>query len=144
MTQATISFPRRPAVRAPYRPRPRRTSPSIAAQDATNPETDFPYLDKETIYIRLDHSMPPIPRRPGAQGAEHGHRPRGLRHPAARRHAAGHHAVPPPTLGWNKDAGLEIRSRGAKKLLEEAKADGVSVDTKLTLVARTTFQTLPR
>lgn len=35
-------------------------APSIAALDATNPETDFSYLDSETIYIRLDHFMPPV------------------------------------------------------------------------------------
>ncbi|WP_369007993.1 ABC transporter substrate-binding protein [Paracoccus pantotrophus] len=44
---------------------------------------------------------------------------------------------PPPTLGWNE----EVQSRkyapeGARQLLEEAGADGVPVDTKMTLVAR--------
>ena len=44
---------------------------------------------------------------------------------------------PPPTLGWNKDVQVwKYDPEGAKKLLDEAKADGVPVDTKLTLVAR--------
>ncbi len=45
--------------------------------------------------------------------------------------------VPPPTLGWNKDVKVPAYDpEAAKKLIEEAKADGVKVDTPITIIAR--------
>lgn len=99
---------------------------------------DFSYLDSEAICISLDHSMPPI---------------NGLRVRKALNMAIDREAFigtllpegtlqatalfPPPFLGWSE----EVQSRkyapeGARQLLEEAGADGVPVDTKMTLVAR--------
>ena len=46
--------------------------------------------------------------------------------------------VPPTTLGWNPDVKpWPFDPEGAKKLLAEAKADGVPVDTEITLIGRT-------
>ncbi len=46
--------------------------------------------------------------------------------------------VPPPTLGWNPDVKVfPYDPEQAKKLIEEAKADGVKVDTPITIIART-------
>lgn len=140
VTQATYLFRADPAVRAAMVATAEADiAPSIAAQDATNPETDFPYLDSETIYIRLDHSMPPINDvrvRKALNMAIDREAFIGTLLPEGTLLATA--LFPPPTLGWNKDVPVwKYDPEGAKKLLEEAKADGVPVDTKLTLVART-------
>ena len=139
VTAATYVFRADPAVRAAMVATAEADiAPSMAALDATNPETDFSYLDSETIYIRLDHSMPPI----------NDIRVRKALNMAIDREAfigtllsegtlLATALFPPPTLGWNKDvATWKYDTEGAKALLDEAKADGVPVDTKLMLVAR--------
>lgn len=140
VTQATYLFRTDPAVRAAMVATGEADiAPSIAALDATNPETDFSYLDSETIYIRLDHSQAPL----------NDVRVRKALNMAIDREAfvgtllpedtlLATALFPPPTLGWNKDVEVwKYDPEAAAALLEEAAADGVPVDTKLTLVART-------
>ena len=114
-------------------------APNIAPQDATNPETDFSYPNSETVYLRIDSMTPPLDD---------------VRVRKALNHAVDREAfigtiladgtlvatamVPPGTLGYNEE--LEpypFDPEKAKALLEEAKADGVPVDTEITLIGRT-------
>lgn len=140
VTQATYLFRTDPAVRAAMIATGEADiAPSIAALDATNPETDFSYLDSETIYIRLDHTQAPV----------NDVRVRKALNMSIDREAfvgtllpddtlLATALFPPPTLGWNKDVQpFKYDPDAARALLEEAKADGVPVDTKLMLVART-------
>lgn len=140
VTKATYLFRSDPAVRAAMvQTGEADIAPSISQLDATNPATDFSYLDSETVYIRLDHSMAPINDlrvRKALNMAIDREAFVGTLVPKGTLLATS--VFPPPTLGWNKDVKVPAYDPdGAKKLLEEAKADGVPVDTKLTLVART-------
>ena len=113
-------------------------APNIALQDATNPATDFSYPNSETLYLRLDHDTAPLDDR---------------RVRLALNHAVDREAfvgtiladgtilatgmTPPSTIGYNHD--LEPYAYDvdkARALLAEAKADGVPVDTEITLIGR--------
>ncbi|WP_312528879.1 ABC transporter substrate-binding protein [Paracoccus sp. (in: a-proteobacteria)] len=140
VTQATYLFRADPSVRAAMVATGEADiAPSISQLDATNPATDFSYLDSETVYIRLDHSQAPVNDlrvRRALNMAIDRQAFVGTLVPEGTELATA--VFPPPTLGWNKDVAVPaFDPEGAKKLLAEAKADGVPVDTKLTLVART-------
>lgn len=140
VAEATYLFRADPAVRAAMVTTGEADiAPSIAALDATNPKTDFSYLDSETIYIRLDTSMAPVSDvrvRKALNMAVDRDAFIGTLLPEGTLVATA--LFPPPTLGWNKDVKpWKYDPEAAKALLDEAKADGVPVDTKLTLVART-------
>lgn len=113
-------------------------APNIALQDATNPEMDFSYPNSETVYLRIDQEISPLDDK---------------RVRLALNHAVDREAfvgtiladgtllatgmTPPSTLGYNRD--LEPYAYDpdkARALLEEAKADGVPVDTQIKLVGR--------
>jgi peptide/nickel transport system substrate-binding protein len=114
-------------------------APNIALQDATDPAMDYSYPNSETVYLRLDHETAPL---------------NDLRVRKALNHAVDREAfvgtvlangtllatgmTPPSTIGYNTD--LEPYAYNpdmAKALLEEAKADGLPVDTEITLIGRT-------
>ena len=105
VTSATYVFRADPAVRAAMVATDEADiAPSIAALDATNPETDFSYLDSETIYIRLDHSMPPVNDirvRKALNMAIDREAFIGTLLPEGTLLATA--LFPPPTLGWKKD-----------------------------------------
>jgi peptide/nickel transport system substrate-binding protein len=113
-------------------------APSIAAVDATNPETDISYLNSETLYLRLDSAIDPISdirvRRALNMAIDRDAfigtlLPEGVVSAVA--------MVPPTTLGWNPDVQqYPYDPEAAKALIEEAKADGVPVDTTLYLIGR--------
>jgi len=140
VTQATYLFRADPAVRAAMvQTGEADLSPSISQLDATNPKTDFSYLDSETTYLRIDHNIAPL----------NDVRVRRALNLAIDRQAfvgslvpdgavPATALVPPTTLGWNpKVKVFPFDPEGAKKLLAEAKADGVPVDTPITIIART-------
>lgn len=140
VTEATYLFRADPAVRAAMvQTGEADISPSISQLDATNPATDFSYLDSETVYLRIDHNIEPL----------NDVRVRRALNLAIDREAfigtlvpdgalLATAIVPPPTLGWNPDVKVfPYDPEGAKKLLEEAKADGVKVETPITIIART-------
>lgn len=114
-------------------------APSISSTDATNPATDFAYLDSETVYLRIDSSVAPMNdvrvRRALNMAIDRAAfvgtlLPEGTELAVA--------LVPPTTAGANPDVKpYPYDLEGAKKLLEEAKADGVPVDTEIKLIART-------
>jgi peptide/nickel transport system substrate-binding protein len=114
-------------------------APNIALQDATDPAMDYSYPNSETVYLRLDHETAPL---------------NDVRVRKALNHAVDREAfvgtvlangtllatgmTPPSTIGYNTD--LEPYAYNpdmAKALLEEAKADGLPVDTEITLIGRT-------
>ena len=140
VTKATYVFRADPAVRAAMvEAGEADLSPSISQIEATNEKTDFSYLDSETVYMRLDHNIAPI----------NDVRVRKALNLAIDRQAfigtlvpqdavLATALVPPTTLGWNPDVKVfPYDPDQAKKLLEEAKADGVAVDTPITIIART-------
>lgn len=113
-------------------------APVISELDATNPDTDFAYPNSETTYLRVDHATAPLNDR----------RVREAMNLAIDRDAfigtlVGQDAqkatavVPPTTLGYNKDLQpYPFDPERAKKLLEEAKAEGVPVDQEILIVGR--------
>ncbi|MBP2561501.1 peptide/nickel transport system substrate-binding protein [Neorhizobium galegae] len=140
VTEATYLFRSDPSVRATMvKAGEADLSPSISQLDATDPKTDFSYLDSETVYLRLDHNIQPL----------NDVRVRKALNLAIDRQAfigtlvpdgavLATALVPPTTQGWNPDVKVfPYDPAGAKKLLAEAKAAGVKVDTPITLIART-------
>jgi peptide/nickel transport system substrate-binding protein len=139
VTKATYLFRADPAVRAAMvQAGEADLAPSIAQADATNDKTDFSYLDSETVYLRLDGNIAPL----------NDVRVRKALNLAIDRQAfigtlvpqdavLATALVPPTTLGWNPDVKVfPYDPDQAKKLLEEAKAAGVPVDTPITIIAR--------
>jgi peptide/nickel transport system substrate-binding protein len=139
VTKATYLFRADPAVRAAMvQAGEADLAPSISQVEATNPKTDFSYLDSETVYLRLDHNIAPM----------NDVRVRRALNLAIDRQAfigtllpkeavLATALVPPTTLGWNPDVKVfPFDPDQAKKLLAEAKAAGVPVDTPITIIAR--------
>lgn len=116
-------------------------TPAIAVQDATNPETDFAYLNSETTRMRFDMQMPPLNDR----------RVREAMNIAIDWDALGEalfgpdvlrasQMVPPGNCGFNDAIKPWVYDLNrAKQLIEEAKAEGVPVDAPMTIIARTGF-----
>ncbi len=139
VTEATYLFRADPAVRAAMvQAGEADLSPSISQVEATNPATDFSYLDSETVYLRIDHNIEPLNDvriRRALNLAIDRQAFLGTLLPDSALLATA--IVPPPTLGWNKDVKVPAYDpEAAKKLIEEAKADGVKVDTPITIIAR--------
>lgn len=140
VTSATYLFRTDPSVRAAMvQAGEADIAPSISALDATNPATDFSYLDSETVYFRLDHSVAPISDirvRKALNMAIDRAAFIGTLVPEGAELAVA--IFPPSTAGWNPDVKVwDFNPEEAKKLLAEAKADGVPVDTEIKLIART-------
>lgn len=113
--------------------------PQISEELATNAATDFAYPNSETTYLRIDHAIEPL----------NDVRVRKAMNMAVDREAflgtlvptgadISTHMVPPSTLGWNADINAwPYDPEAAKKLLDEARADGVNVDQEIKLIGRT-------
>jgi peptide/nickel transport system substrate-binding protein len=139
VTKATYLFRSDPSVRAAMvQTGEADLSPSISQLDATNPKTDFSYLDSETVYLRIDHNTAPLNDvrvRKALNLAIDRKAFLGTLVPEGAVLATA--IVPPTTLGWNPDVKqFPYDVAGAKKLLAEAKAAGVPVDTPITIIAR--------
>ncbi|WP_172329426.1 ABC transporter substrate-binding protein [Mangrovicoccus sp. HB161399] len=112
--------------------------PSIAIQDATDPETDFSYPNSETTRIRINTLEPPLDDR----------RVREALNLAIDREAMigtlfsedvqiATQLVVPTTMGYNKDIEpFPYDPDRARALLAEAKADGVPVDMPIHMIGR--------
>ncbi|MFG6082468.1 ABC transporter substrate-binding protein [Paracoccus litorisediminis] len=140
VTQATYLFRTDPSVRAAMVATGEADiAPSIAREDANTPATDFTYLDSETVYIRLDSSVAPVSDlrvRKALNMAIDRQAFIGTLLPEGTELAVA--LFPPTTAGWNPDIKVPaFDPEGAKKLLTEAKAAGVPVDTEIKLIART-------
>ncbi|SFR44429.1 ABC transporter substrate-binding protein [Litoreibacter janthinus] len=114
-------------------------SPSIALQDATDPAMDFSYPNSETVFLRIEHAQAPLNDR----------RVREALNVAVDREAfvgtilangtlLATGITPPSTIGYDADLKpYAYDPDRARALLEEAKADGVPIDTEITLIGRT-------
>jgi len=111
----------------------------IAPQEATNPKTDFSYLNSETSMFRIDMSMPPLNDRRVRLAMHYAldlnSMPGGL---MPKQVVRANQIVFPAVPGHNH----EIDKRPypydpakARQLLAEAKSAGVPVDTEITLIS---------
>jgi peptide/nickel transport system substrate-binding protein len=96
-------------------------------------------LDSETVYLRLDHNIAPmndVRVRRALNLAIDREAFLGTLVPEGAVLATA--IVPPTTLGWNPNVKqFPYDPDQAKKLLQEAKAAGVPVETPITIIART-------
>ena len=139
VTKATYVFRTDPAVAAAMVAQGEADlAPSISAVDATDPETDVSYLNSETLYLRIDSGVDPISDkrvREALNLAIDREAFIGTLLPEGTEVAVA--MVPPTTLGWNPDVKpFPYDPEKAAALLEEAKADGVPVDTPIQLIGR--------
>lgn len=116
-------------------------TPTIAVQDATNPDTDFAYLNSETTRMRIDMSIPPLDdervRRALNLAIDWEGMGEALFGPDVLRATQ---MVVPGVRGHNSDIEpYAYDPEQASALIEEAKADGVPVDTEITLIGRNGF-----
>ncbi len=113
--------------------------PSIALQDATNPETDFAYPNSETSFLRIDTRAEPTNDRRIREAlnlAIDREAMVGTLFPADA--AIATQVVVPTTIGHNGDLQpWPYDVDRARALVEEAKADGVNVDAPIRIIGRT-------
>jgi len=112
-------------------------TPSIAIQDATNPKTDFAYLNSETTAIRIDMDQAPLNDVRIRKALNLAIDWEGLAQLFGDDIQRASQMVVPGIIGH--DDGLEpwkYDEAEAKKLIAAAKADGVKVDTEIKLIGR--------
>ncbi|MPQ96073.1 ABC transporter substrate-binding protein [Thioclava sp. JE_KL1] len=113
-------------------------APLISQIDATNPKTDFSYPNSETTYLRLDTSIAPLDDvrvRKALNMAVDREAFLGTLIPDTAEVAT--HMTVPTTLGADEDLGVPPYDPDqAKKLIAEAKADGVPVDKEILMIGR--------
>jgi len=114
-------------------------APNIAVQDASNSATDFSYPNSETVYLRLDNNMAPLDDKRVRLALNHAvDREAFVGSILADGTLLATGVTPPSTIGYNMDLKpYAYDLEKAKTLLAEAKADGVAVDTEITLIGRT-------
>ena len=114
-------------------------APNIAVQDADDPKIDRSYLNSETTYLRFD-ALPPLNdkrMRLAMNYAFDRYSVRGTIVPKDVLHAT--QMVVPGVAGHNNELDKKLYPydpEKAKKLIAEAKADGVKVDTEIELQIR--------
>ncbi len=112
--------------------------PSVAIQDATNPETDFSYPNSETTSLRIDTRAAPLNDRRVREAlnlAIDREAMLGTLFPADAQIAT--QLVVPTTIGYNADIPKwPFDPEKAKELIAEAKADGVPVDDQIRIIGR--------
>lgn len=112
--------------------------PSIALQDANNPETDFSYPNSETTSLRIDTRVEPTNDRRIREAlnlAVDRQAMIGTLFPADAQIAT--HLVVPTTIGYNPDVpAWPYDPDRARDLVEAAKADGVNVDAPIRIIGR--------
>lgn len=116
-------------------------SPSIAVQDATNPETDFAYLNSETTRMRIDMQVPPLDdirvREALNRAIDWDGMGEALFGTDVLRASQ---MVVPGVRGHNDQIKpWTYDPERAKALIEEARAAGVPVDTPITIIGRNGF-----
>lgn len=112
--------------------------PSVSVQDATNADTDFAYPNSETTSLRIDTRVAPLNDRRIREAmnlAIDRQAMLGTLFPEQAQIAT--QLVVPTTLGYNADIKpWPYDPERAKKLVEEAKADGVPVDQEIRIIGR--------
>lgn len=112
--------------------------PAIALQDANNKETDFSYPNSETTSLRIDPRVAPTNDRRIREAmnlAIDREAMVGTLFPADAQIAT--HLVVPTTIGYNPDVPVwPYDPEKARQLVEEARADGVAVDSQIRIIGR--------
>lgn len=113
-------------------------APNIALQDATDPSMDFSYPNSETVYMRLDLGMAPLDDIRVRQALNYAvDREAFVGTILANGTLLATGVTPPSTIGYNTDLKpYPFDLEKARELLAAAKADGVPVDTEITLIGR--------
>ena len=113
--------------------------PNLSMDQATNPDTDFSYPNSETTTLRIDTTMPPTNDRRIREAmnlAIDREAFLGTLFPADVQPAT--QMVVPTTIGYNPDLKVwPYDPERAKALIEEARADGVPVETPIEIIGRT-------
>lgn len=114
-------------------------APNIAVQDATNSDTDYSYPNSETVYLRLDNTMAPLSDKRVREALNYAvDREAFVGTVLADGTLIANAITPPSTIGYNHDLkSYPFDPEKAIALLAEAKADGVPVDTEISLIGRT-------
>lgn len=139
VAKATYVFRADPSVRAAMvQTGEADIAPSISAIDATT-EMDRSYPNSETTYLRIDHGVAPLDDKRVREALNLGiDREAFIGTILAEGSLVATAINVPTTLGWNPDTeATPYDPERAAALLEEAKADGVPVDTEILLVGRT-------
>jgi peptide/nickel transport system substrate-binding protein len=113
---------------------------NIGFQDATDPKTDFAYPNSETNYLRIESLVPPFNDKRVRQALNYAVDRKGLHGAIIPKQAqVATQMVIPRIAGHNHALDkqpYEFSPDRAKKLLAEAKAAGVKVDTPIDLICR--------
>jgi peptide/nickel transport system substrate-binding protein len=114
-------------------------APNIALQDATNLEMDFSYPNTETVFQRIEHAQAPLNDRRVREALSLAiDREAFVGSILANGTLLATGITPPSTLGYNKDlTPYPFDPDRARELLADAAADGVPIDTEITLIGRT-------
>lgn len=112
-------------------------TPSIALQDATNPDMDFAYLNSETTDVRIDTTRPPLDDVRVRKALNLAIDWEGLAGLFGADVVRASQVVVPGINGHDSElAPWPYDPEEAARLIEEAAADGVPVDTEITLIGR--------
>ena len=112
-------------------------TPAIAIQDATNPETDFSYLNSETTAIRIDTAQAPLDDVRIRKALNLAIDWQGMAELFGDDVLRASQMVVPGINGHDADLqAMGLRSGSGGETLAEAKADGVPVETEIKLIGR--------
>jgi len=116
-------------------------TPVIAVQDATNPKTDLSYLNSETTRMRIDAQIPPLNDVRVRKALNLAIDWDGMGEALFGKDVVrASQMVVPGVVGFNPDIKpYPFDPEQAKKLIDEARADGVPVDKEITVIGRNGF-----
>jgi len=137
--KATYVFRTEPAVRAAMVAAGEADiAVSITANDADNPETDTSYLNAETAFMRIDLQIPPLDDIRVRKALNYAIDREAIRGTILSKDVVvATQNIVPNVNGYNPDLKpWPYDPAQAKALLAEAKADGVPIDTEITIYGR--------
>lgn len=110
----------------------------LTEQDATNPATDFPYVNSETTWLRLDEKYPPFTDKRVRQAVAYAIDRESMKGTVLNPGVILAEQLPGPSInGYNPDlVPYPYDPEKARALLAEAKADGVPVDAPIRFIGR--------
>ena len=114
-------------------------APNIAVQDATDPDMDFSYPNSETTRLRIDMTRPPLDDKRVRMALSYAFDRDALRGSILSKDIEHATQIIVPSINGHNPA-LKPRAydpEKAIKLIADAKADGVPVDTEILILGRT-------